>query len=148
MSKVMEPTRALKRLFPNVTKVVCANKGVKVTVNDKDCDTGTKGAATECAMARAMRRQYKADACVIRLSDSYLIHGDTAVRFRTPESVAREIVSFDRHHDFAPGEYHLGPWASKERARDRRSSGAKHSGSRRAVVAVHKTTRVRREGKE
>jgi hypothetical protein len=36
-----------------------------------------------------------------------LIKGNTAYRYITPESVVREIISFDRHQDFAPGDYGL-----------------------------------------
>ena len=38
---------------------------------------------------------------------AYLVKGDQATRFKLPESISREIVSFDRGAGFQVGEYHL-----------------------------------------
>jgi hypothetical protein len=56
---------------------------------------------------------------------AWIIKGNLAVKYEVPESVAREIVSFDRHHDFRPGEYQLS--AVPNSCRMGRKSGA-HSG--------------------
>jgi hypothetical protein len=53
------------------------------------------------------KREKDYDGAVISVAISYLIRGDRAMRYRTPSSVAREIVSFDRHADFTPGRYAL-----------------------------------------
>ncbi len=103
--------RAVRRMFPNVTQAFDADKAVEILVEGRDCKEAKRLNPSECALARAGRRELKADGVIIGMSSSYVIKGDTAVRFATPESVAREIVSFDRHQDFAPGEYYLTPKA-------------------------------------
>ena len=77
---------------------------------------------------------------------SYVIKGKSAIRFATPERVQREIVSFDRHQDFAPGEYHLTPKSpssrlgKSHRCEKRRPGGAGKTPKRK----VHKSNvRVR-----
>lgn len=140
-NKVKVP-RSLRRLFPEVEECSDSEQRVEVSVKQQDCNDGKQKRATECAMAKAAKRQFKVDGVVIGLSRSYIIKGKKAVRFKTPESVAREITSFDRHHDFAPGEYHLAPVSPTSRMG--KPAGTKHSGSRNANRKVHRATaRVR-----
>ena len=101
--------RSVKRLFPQVTSAIDSTKPVEVSVSAKDCRDAEKLNPSECALAHAAKRELHADAVIIGMSTSYVIKGKTAVRFHTPESVRREIVSFDRHQDFAPGDYYLTP---------------------------------------
>lgn len=130
----------LHRHFPNVKEVVDATKAVKVIVQSRDNVEGRKKQPTECAMAKAMRREFNADGVIIGLSRSYIIRGDKAVRYQTPDSVARELVSFDRHQDFAPGVYSLSP-ISPSSHRGYSGSQARGRGTR---PIVHKATaRVR-----
>jgi len=135
------PSRSIRRSFPQVKHVVDSTKQMGVIVQSRDCVEGKKMQASECALARATRRQYHADAAVIGLSFSYIIKGDTAVRFKTPTSVAREIVSFDRHQDFAPGKYALSPVAptARQGAWSKKDHGKSHSPKR----ITHHTVRVR-----
>jgi hypothetical protein len=135
--------RSVKRLFPNVTEVVDSDVSADVLVTRKDCGKeARRKAPDECAMARALKRQYKADGAVIGISRSYLIRGDKAVRFLTP-------ASFDRHHDFAPGAYKLSAVPSVQRLgkpdnrRDRHHSGPK----RQSRVVHQRTVRVRALGR-
>ena len=107
--------RSLKRQFPKLKKVFDAKRPVHVTVSDKDAKNGKQGDAQNCAMARAMCREFKADVAIIGMSYSYVINGDTAVRYKTPNTVSREITSFDRNHDFRPGDYRLSPIAPSQR---------------------------------
>jgi hypothetical protein len=130
----------LRQHFPKVTEVVDATKGVRVTIKQRDTIEGRKNQPTECAMAKAMRRDFDADGVVIGMSYSYLIKGERATRYKTPPSVAREITSFDRHQDFAPGEYGLGPISPSQRL-GHRSSGS--SGPRSHPVVHKRTVRVR-----
>lgn len=97
--------KLVQKYHPKVTKVVDATKQVRVTITADDCRRAKKGAPSQCAMARAFNREW--DGSIISKSVSYLIKGTTAYRFQTPESVVREIVSFDRHKDFRPGNYGL-----------------------------------------
>jgi hypothetical protein len=153
MSKSSSPKpnplpRSISRLFPTVKIVQDAKDAIELSVNRKDCKEATKMDPTNCAMARAARRELKADAAIIGISTSYIIKGDTATRYATPESVKREIVSFDRHSDFAPGDYYLTPKADTEKL------GAKHTyrrpeheggsgNGKKARRKVHESVRVR-----
>jgi hypothetical protein len=95
----------IQRYHPEVTKVVDAKKNITIKVTDEDCRGSTSKAPNECAMATAFKRTY--DGAIISVASAYLVKGKTAYRYKVPITVAREIVTFDRHHDFAPGEYRL-----------------------------------------
>lgn len=134
--------RQIRQLFPSVTRCVDATEPVEISVTKKDCASGEKLSADECAMARAARRQMHADGACIGMSYSYIVSGTTAVRYATPASVAREITSFDRHGDFAPGEYLLSAIVPSQRLGRRHKR--KHSGPKNAKRIVHnETVRVR-----
>jgi len=129
----------LRRHFPNVEEVIDAVKPVKVIVRENDNVTGKKGQPTECAMARAMKREFDADGVIIGLSRSYIIKGKKATRYQTPDSVARELVSFDRHQDFAPGVYSLSPISPSSH----KPSGTPSSGTNPRPIVHKRTVRVR-----
>jgi hypothetical protein len=97
----------VRKYHPNVTKVVDAKQKVLIKVTKHDCDSATKKAPGDCAMAKAFKREY--DGAIISMARAYLVKGNVATRYAVPQAVQREIVSFDRHADFAPGEYTLGP---------------------------------------
>jgi hypothetical protein len=103
----------VRRYFPNVRKVVDAKTAMNVTVSKRDADSASAKMPDECAVAKAMQRHHTG--AIISKSTSYVIDGDVATRFKTPESVTREIVSFDRNKVFEPGEYTLRAPSSHER---------------------------------
>lgn len=136
--------RSVKRLFPQVETAVDSNKNVEVSVLPRDCKEGKSFDPAECALARAAKRELKVDGVIIGLTSSYLIKGTQAVRFDTPESVQREIVSFDRHQDFAPGEYYLRPKAPTTRfGSGPRKRKGKHSPTTPPKRKIHHSARVR-----
>ena len=138
------PPESIRRMFPNVTRIVDANKSVEVSVTPDDCLLALKMDPRNCAMALAAKRELKADAVVVGLSTSYLIHGTEAIRYKTPESVAREIVSFDRHSDFDPGNYYLRPYPPAQRLGvPHRRHGHKGGKKKSATRVVHHVARVR-----
>jgi len=129
-------------MFPNVETVVDATKAVEVSVNRRDCKDAKKLNPSECALARAAKRELHADGVIIGMGTSYVIRGKQAIRFDTPESVRREIVSFDRHQDFAPGDYYLTPKSPTGRigaSGSRSKKGGNHSSRRK----MHHSARVR-----
>lgn len=135
--------RFLLRKFPQIKEIIDSGQAVQVKVQARDCTDGKKGQPSECALARATRRDYQADGVVIGMSYSYIIRGKKAIRFTTPETVKREITSFDRHSDFAPGDYHLAPVSPSQRLGEKRPKKP-HSGSRDDKRVVHHSTvRVR-----
>jgi hypothetical protein len=95
----------VRKYHPNVTRVVDAKKQVNILVTPEDCKGSKKKSPDHCALAQAFTRKY--DGAIISLSTAYLIKGNKAIRYKVPQSISREIVSFDRHHDFAAGEYTL-----------------------------------------
>lgn len=145
-----KPPRSITRIFPQVTRVIHAKKHVIVEVSSKDCKEGKGFQTNECALAKAAKRQFKADGVAIRLSDSFVIKGKTAIRFMTPETVKRELVSFDRHHDFAPGIYRLSPAPPQWSKSKIRGVGHSHKGghNRKTNTKVHRTVRVRTTNSE
>jgi hypothetical protein len=130
----------LRRHFPNVEEVVDAVRAVKVIVRSRDNIEGRKNQPSECAMARAMKREFDADGIIIGLSRSYIIKGKKAIRYQTPDTVQRELVSFDRHQDFAPGIYGLSPISPSNHKPEKRTRG---SGTHPNRLVHKRTARVR-----
>lgn len=137
------PPRSLLRVFPGLRRVVDATEAIEVHVTAQDCEHATPLDPTACAMAKAAARERGADAAVIGISTSYIITGAVATRFKTPESIRREIVSFDRHHDFANGVYALTPPSPTGRLQGRpggHTPRASHAPKR----VVHHTANIRK----
>ena len=103
----------VRKYHPEVTQVVDASKSIEISVSKADCKSGKFSEPDNCAMAKAFQREH--DGAIISLSSAYIIDGTKAVRYKVPESVSREIVSFDRNHQFAPGEYQLRPPSASEK---------------------------------
>lgn len=99
--------RIVREYFPGVTTVSDATKPVIIEVTQRDSENSEALNHTACAYAVACKRQMKADGVIIGTKTAYIISGKRAVRYRMPESVAREIVSFDRRAGFAVGTYQL-----------------------------------------
>jgi hypothetical protein len=143
----VKPPRSITRLFPNVNKLQEARKPVAVEVTAKDVSRGKIKKHRECAMANAVCREWGADHAVIGMTYSYVIKGNTAVKFKTPDTVSREIVSFDRNKTFEPGAYHLGPVspgltaAAQKKAYKKQSGGEKVGPRKRSKRRVfHKSS--------
>jgi hypothetical protein len=135
--------RSLKRMFPSVTECYDADRAVEVEVKQVDVKNSVSKDPTKCAVARAFQRETHVESAIIGLSYSYLIKGKTAVRFKTPESVRTELVSFDRHGDFDAGRYYLTPPEPSGRLGASRSGLTAPNASHAAKRRIHKTGRVR-----
>ena len=137
--------RRIQRIFPKVTEITDATAPLLVNVTEADCKGAVKSDPEHCAMAVAVRRQKVADGAIIGVAYSWLIRGTKAIRFRTSETVGREITSFDRHDDFAAGvNYRLGPISPANRL----GAGKVHKGSHNSHTTpltqkVHRTARIR-----
>jgi len=103
----MTALEIVQKFYPNVKHVKDATKDIVVEVTDSDSKSKAVRNHKECAFAHACKRERVAEATIISRKISYLINGDTATRFATPESLAREIVAFDRNAKFEPGIYNL-----------------------------------------
>lgn len=95
----------VNKYYPSVTRIVDARKNATFQVTERDSRRSNPLAPDACALAEVCKKTY--DGAIISMSTAYLIKGNTATRYEVPVRIARELVSFDRHHDFAPGEYTL-----------------------------------------
>jgi len=134
----------VKKLYPKVMKVVDADEKVVITVTEKDGNTGHQLDLTECALAIACKRQLGLQGAIIGLGTSYLVRGTVATRYKTGQSITREITSFDRHKDFKPGVYTLVPYPTKAHLGAYETSTKGHAtGKNPRYAARHVTTGVR-----
>ena len=99
--------QVVKKFFPEVEEVVDASRNEVIEVTDRDQKVAKKKSHKTCAMAVACKRKFNLDGVVISLNRAYLIKGKKARRFVLPESVSREVVSFDRDGGFEAGSYEL-----------------------------------------
>lgn len=140
----------IKAHFPGVKDVVDATEPVFVEVLPEDGMKGRKKDPEGCAFARACLRKHLADGCIIGIGYSYLIKGSLAVRYVTPQTVGREITSFDRHQDFAEGQNYrlsaVGP--SKRLGKKRPRKRGVKNGSKAEIDSRrrHHTSRIRVSG--
>lgn len=127
---------------PEVTSVRDARKNVSIEVTAEDCRKGNSKSPSACAMAKAFCRTY--DGAIISIGSAYLIKGKKALRYKTPGTVGREIVSFDRNTNFSPGKYHLAAPAPSMRlgAHSNNNSGSRTSKNK-IKERHHITTDVR-----
>jgi hypothetical protein len=131
----------VRKYYPEVLTVMDAKQALTVEVTDEDRVRGRGKDPKACALARACGRSW--DGAVIGLKTIYLIKGTRATRFMTPESISREIVSFDRNQDFAAGTYRLRPPGGTTRLGHHTPWGShKHTGSQTGRMQ-HRTVRVR-----
>lgn len=134
----------VRKYFPKVKDVGDSNVGLTVAVSAKDGKYSVPGDPSKCALARACRRTRTVDGAIIGLTYSYIIHGTKATRFKTSEGVGREIVSFDRHSDFAAGSYRLSPISQSNRlGMSRGKSTHPRNDVTRKRPVIHRTVRVR-----
>ncbi len=133
-----------QKYHPNVTKVVDAKKSLTIKVLAADCKSARSKSPGNCAMARACERSH--DGAVISMTVAYIVDGNTATRYKVPASISREIVSFDRSHNFAAGEYTLkAPTAADSLARFRGPNTTKrpHHKSKGIRKHYHQTAGIR-----
>lgn len=134
----------VRRFFPGVQRVRDSNRTIQVRVKDIDTKGGRKKDPAGCALARACVREQIADAAIIGLGFSYLIKGKVATRYKTSDAVQREIVSFDRHQDFAAGaDYKLSKVGPSARLGRDKGPGGPHTSTRIDNPRVHHTANVR-----
>lgn len=96
----------------NGKKVVDASGPLKITITPRDAALGKTKDPGGCAAARAIIRGYKdegAKAARVHIGRTYIEYVDKWVRYKTPDALRTEIVSFDRgtQPKFMAGEYKL-----------------------------------------
>lgn len=136
----------VRKYHPGVEKVIDAKKPATFVVNEEDCKQGRSKEPGSCALARSIGRQY--DGAIVSLSTAYVIKGKTAYRYHVPQSISRELVSFDRSHVFSPGTYSLkainkSAALGKRRHPQKPRKGAGGSKYRNDKPRSHRTTGIR-----
>lgn len=99
MTKKILKTRTFEGL-----PVVDATHDIALHVLSIDVKNAKKNDPKSCAAAKAGQRELKKDVRVF-ITRTYVKEKNHWVRYKTPESVSREIVSFDRGSSFEPGTY-------------------------------------------
>jgi hypothetical protein len=115
-----------------------------IEVTSEDNRQSRKKDHAGCAMAVACKREAHAQGVIISRSVGYIIKYNKAMRFKIPESVAREVVSFDRGGGFTPGEYVMkAPTRHERLGFIRGSHGGGHGRTARKIRRQHRTEGIR-----
>lgn len=143
MSKTYVTLRAQERELEEVD----ADNSLSLVVTARDIKLAKAANSKECALARACKRELRVKAAYFLRTVAWLEYPDKMVRYRLPQSVQKEIVSFDRSKMMSTGEYTLSPVTpmkrGKGRARTRLKVTSKKlmSRGRAATKTVSKRTR-------
>lgn len=96
--------------------VVNAKKVVTLHISPMDVKKGSVKDPGACAAARAaMRAVPNCIAARIHIGRAYLLGKDGKwLRYKTPEALRGEVITFDRGGKFQPGEYTLRPMSPSD----------------------------------
>lgn len=111
----MNSLKIVQEYFPEVTSVKDAKEPITVEVTKADNSSAKVRNHKACAMAVACKRKMQAAGVIVSVATAYVIQGNHATRYQLPESVSREVVSFDRDAGFAPGEYTMIPFTESRK---------------------------------
>lgn len=101
--------KKVQRFYPRVRIIKDAVRPINIEVTRADADSRAVKNHRACAMAMACQRKLHLDGAIVSRAVAYLIKARTATRYSVPNSVTREIISFDRGAAFSPGDYYLLP---------------------------------------
>jgi hypothetical protein len=132
--------------------IVNAREPLVLQVKDIDVNMAQERNSKCCAFVRACERQLAIEAAFFFRTTAYLEYEDKLVKYQLPQSVQKEIVSFDRSKIMQPGVYQLSkPFKSTSPAavkkRDARKPKGRHPGRGdgpiKRKVLIHRTQGVR-----
>lgn len=126
--------------------VVDADEDIIFEVTKRDVENSKKKDPANCAAAKAGKRILKTDVKVF-LSRMYIKENKHWIRYLTPPSVSREIISFDRGSEFSPGEYVFKAASSQQRLGVSRRGG-KATGIGKKKQVHHFTHNIRISARE
>ena len=135
-------------------KVVDAKKPLRISISKADAAKGKTKDPGACAAARAIVRTIAdCKSARVHLGRTYIEFPDRWVRYKTPEGLKVEIVSFDRGSkaEYTEGEYTLYAPSPTDRIGTRTGRGVRGSTSgkkKRAHIArvIHQIEGVRASG--
>lgn len=136
----------------NGKRVVDATKALRITVSKRDAATGKTKDPAKCAAANAIVRTLAdVNSARVHLGRTYIEYADKWVRYKTPEALKLEIVSFDRgtKAQYAEGDYTLYAPSPADRLGARPKDAGKTAGKKRRVHIArihHQVEGVRARG--
>lgn len=138
----------VQKFAPKVTSVRDADDDLLINVTAKDEKASKRKDHNECAMATAIKRQEHASSVIISASTAYVIKGTEAVRYKVPEAVSKEVVSFDRGSSFESGDYKLKAQPKSHRlgtyrGKDTRPDNSRPKTGTAAKRFIHHTANIR-----
>jgi len=133
----------VQKFFPEVKHVTDAGRNSVVEVTKRDTNSATVRNHKACALAVACKRKENTDGVVISVKTAYIVKGDKATRYALPESVSREIVSFDKGGEFSPGNYRMLAPSPSIRIGSRQGGANSKPNSGKPKRYFHKTEGIR-----
>lgn len=88
-------------------RIIDARQPLELELSRTDITQAIRKNSKDCAFATACKRQFKARAAYFFRTTAWLEYPDKMVRYILPQSMQKEIVSFDRSKIMAPGVYQL-----------------------------------------
>lgn len=122
--------------------VVDAIRPINLEINKLDVAHAKKSDPANCAAALAGKRILHKEVRVF-LTRTYVKEKKHWVRYITPQSVSREIISFDRGAAFEPGEYKMDRPSPGQKLGIKRGKSTHASKSNNRKGPYHATVNVR-----
>ena len=123
--------------------VLDGKRTLVIHVTRRDIRGASPRDPSDCAVARACRRELDVLEARVHLSRTYLRTNDTNwLRYVTPKAIRDELIAFDRGGRFEPVETALRPiWPSEVQGTKRKSGPRKDAGKPRRTPYVVKNIR-------
>jgi len=116
-----------------------AKKALHLIITEQDVQEGNFRDPEGCVIARSCVRNGIVQKAKVYISTTYIQVKDKWYRYRTPQALQRELVSFDRGGEFYPGKYKLIPVSPSHQSTGRRQ-GTKGKGGIKEVYAGKRPT--------
>lgn len=144
--KKMKKKRKIQKRMYKGLPLIDATKDLEICVTKRDVSISRKNDPASCAAANAIKRETKAVEAEVHISRTYIKQGNKWIRFITPQSISREITSFDRLAIFEPGTYNLkAPSVAMLLGQGRKSKRGPHTTSK--PKPYHHTVNIRESAK-
>jgi hypothetical protein len=140
----MSTTYVSKRAHDHDLEEVDAQKPLTVNVTARDIKLAKAKNSKECALARAVKREYPVKAAYFLRTTAWLEYPTKMVRYRLPQSVQKEIVSFDRNKMMSTGNYTLAADARNLRKPRTKSRKVRGPMGKKLVLRSRKSIRAHR----
>lgn len=123
-------------------KVVDAKGALRISISKQDASKGKTKDPAACSAARAIVRTIKdCKSARVHLGRTYIEFPDKWVRYKTPEALKTEIVSFNRggNAEYTQGDYTLYAPSPADKLGVRKKPDGKTSGKKRRahIARIH-----------